>query len=218
MSKAAVLYVAPGPVDRSHCAAKRHGDEAAYDRFKCRCADAREDRRLRAKRRREGRNPPGRVPAIGARRRITALLAIGWSAPALHATAGVALGQVERLRKANARQWVQRVTHDEWVKVYAQLSMIPGPSPRAITWARKLGYAPPLLWEGVDMDDPDAQPLVDIAPPTRAGRQPVDRDELRHLLVVGGRTDPEICKVFGITANTLEDMLTELGMRRKVAV
>lgn len=215
MAKASVAYIAPGPVDRSHCTAKWHGNEAAYRRFNCRCIDAIRDRQLKARRRFKGTHIPALVPIIGTRRRIRSLGAIGWSNPALSEETGVGRGAITTLRQSKRQTQVLRATHDEWVEIYARLQGTPGPSPGARVEACKRGYAPPLLWEGIDMDDPDAQPWEDVVLPRRVGNR-VDREELRHL-ILGGCTEDEICRKLDISDGTLKDMRREIGMPRRAA-
>jgi hypothetical protein len=93
--------------------------------------------------------PAGFVPAVGARRRITALLALGWRHEDITAAAGgvrsaVVLHQVGDL--------VSRSTHDALCQAYAALSMTAGPSERTRRAAVAAGYAPPLAWEDTQID------------------------------------------------------------------
>lgn len=106
---------------------------------------------------------PGRwlVPAVGTRRRIQALGAIGYTRPEL--------AQLIGTTKQVLDDWVtlDRVTattRDRVTAIYDQLSHQPGTSNRARSRAKKLGYAPPMAWEGVDIDDPAAEPVLDAEP------------------------------------------------------
>src|SRR5690606_25764514 len=56
---------------------------------------------------------------------------------------------------------------------YERLSGTPGPSDKVRVWAEKLGWAPPLAWEGLNIDDPNAQPQGVL--------RPVRPDELAWL-------------------------------------
>lgn len=97
--------------------------------------------------------PAGFVPAVGARRRISALLALGWRHEDITAAAGgvrsaVVLNQVGDL--------VGRSTHDALCRAYTALSMTTGPSERTRRRAAAAGYAPPLAWEDAELDRVDA--------------------------------------------------------------
>jgi transcriptional regulator with XRE-family HTH domain len=104
------------------------------------------------------------VPADGTRRRLQALVAIGWSQARLADRLGMtpsnfgsALGR-DRVTAATART-VERLYDDLWNR--------PPPEPdqhsrisasRARNYARARGWAPPLAWDDDEMDDPDARP------------------------------------------------------------
>lgn len=94
-----------------------------------------------------------RIPAAGTARRIRALNAIGWSNAHLGARLGVTRDRVAQY--ANAER-VERPTAAKVARVYDELSMTPGPSVKARTWARKRGYMPPLAWDDETIDDPAA--------------------------------------------------------------
>lgn len=189
---------APTVTDRSACTAGHHGTEGAY-RHGCRCADAREDVRLKNKRRREGRHKPGVVDATGTSRRIQALAALGWSLGDLAEHAGCGRGFVKDLHSARRGGTVLRATADRWARIYDELSATPGPDRRARGWATKQGFAPPLLWEGVNIDDPTAKPVEDK--PVRAPR--VDLGEVEHLRG-GGLSDDEIARRLGVKVESID--------------
>lgn len=144
-------------MDRSHCTARRHGTSSAYD-YGCRCPDAREANRLRKKRGREGRLPPGRVSPIGTQRRLQALSAIGWSHLIIARELGMHPTRVRDLRGNQRTNNIYRTTAIKVARLYERLSGTPGPSDKVRVWAEKLGWAPPLAWEGLNIDDPNAQP------------------------------------------------------------
>lgn len=96
------------------------------------------------------------VLTIGAKRRIRSLNAIGWPTGEL----GQRLGQPNRstLNLALADNYT---TYNMWSRIrdlYEELSGTPGPSKQSIAVARRGGHVPPLAWEGIDIDDPRAQP------------------------------------------------------------
>lgn len=99
----------------------------------------------------------GFVPNIGARRRIQALMAIGWRHVDITAEMGTACGTRSHMVLHQVGGWVTKATHDAVRAAYDALSMRPGPSQRTRDRARALGYAPPLAWDDDDLDDPYAE-------------------------------------------------------------
>ena len=100
----------------------------------------------------------GFVPAVGARRRIEALLAIAWR----HEDITAAMPGVKTSSRLVLHQvggWVSRDTFDAVAAAYTALSGRPGPSERTRRRATVLRYAPPLAWEDDDIDDPYAAPV-----------------------------------------------------------
>ncbi|MFC4128952.1 hypothetical protein [Nocardia rhizosphaerae] len=95
------------------------------------------------------------VLAIGARRRIEALQALGWPRRVLAARLNVDSSIVSQLcsqRHTSYARWhaVQNL--------YEQLSGTRGPSNHVASIAHQAGKVPPLAWEGIDIDDPRTQP------------------------------------------------------------
>lgn len=99
----------------------------------------------------------GFVPNIGARRRIQALLALGWRHSDISAEMGTSCGTRSPMVLHQAGGWIAKATHDAVNGAYAALSMRPGPSTRTRDRALALGYAPPLAWDEDDLDDPYAE-------------------------------------------------------------
>lgn len=102
------------------------------------------------------------VPNTGTRRRIQALIALGWRHSDMHERCGITT-HVALHQKGN---WVTRTTHDAIRSLYADLCMTPGPSTASRGRAARLGYAPPLAWDDIDHDPapntPDPGPERDI--------------------------------------------------------
>ncbi|MEV4127044.1 hypothetical protein [Nocardia sp. NPDC049707] len=95
------------------------------------------------------------VPAIGTRRRLHALNAIGYSSTKLGELLGVT--QVMANRYTHVVQ-VRGATWSTIKDLYEELSGTPGPSPIARRYAERHNFAPPLAWEGRDIDHPDHEP------------------------------------------------------------
>jgi len=165
----------------SGCRARRHHTASAYSRG-CRCADAREAWRLYSKRRREGRQPPFLRDATGTRRRLQALVAIGWPTAALAARLGIPPTEVSRLCHHAHR--VHPHTATRVIRLYTQLSMHPGPSGRARRRGEVTGWAPPLAWEDNTLDDPAATPAGQHC--ERPRPRPHDIDEVAVLRACDG--------------------------------
>ena len=162
----------------------RHGTTAGYHagcrELCCRRAIAAYEKRGRLNR---VQGTPRAVLAIGAQRRIQALMWLGWDMTALAAEAGWAhRNQVRRIlvgQKGKPCRYIQRSTHETICEVFERLSMRTPPegpvSRRTASMARRKGYAPPLAWDDIDND---AAPKG--KPRTRSNR-PVD--EIDHAVV-----------------------------------
>lgn len=136
------------------CPAVRHGTPTAYQAYGCRCPDAiaaqaRYRKRLRHEKH-SGRER--RVDATGARRRIQALMAIGWSSREIMRRLGYSDGSVwlyyaDHLNVATIEK-IRALYEDLWDK--------PGPSKWTRTFAANRGFLPPLAWDEEAIDDPSA--------------------------------------------------------------
>lgn len=150
----------------------RHGTEAghvAHRRAGLTVCEPCRRARMRAQKARRLTGVQSKVPAIGSRRRIQALQALGWSRLTIARQLGYAdNGAISYLMTADT---MLAVTAVRIAEVYDRLSMIRPDSPgaaRARTWAVRQGYAPPLAWECIDTDaapnygsaDIDVDPVV----------------------------------------------------------
>lgn len=107
----------------------------------------------------ERTNPAGFVLNTGARRRIEALLALGWRHEDITAAMGTRTTSALVLHQVGG--WIAQATHDAVVAAYDALSMTPGPSERTRARSARLGYAPPLAWDDDDIDDANSAPADD---------------------------------------------------------
>jgi len=142
--------------DRPGCPTRHHNTDGAY-RMGCICPEAAEDRRLANKRRRIGHGPARSYNAVGTARRIGALMALGHRAADIADELRTAPEYVREVARGK-RHTVLAVTHTAVRALYERWSGMPGRSDVTRERARNAGYAPPLAWEGIDMDDPDAEP------------------------------------------------------------
>lgn len=99
------------------------------------------------------------VPAIGAQRRVQALMALGWPAKDILPATCMA-GQVIRPGRQTVSAQTWRAVRDS----YDRLSMSRGTGKVALNRARREGWPPPLCWDDDDIDDPNAEAA---APRTR---------------------------------------------------
>lgn len=100
------------------------------------------------------------VDATGTRRRVQALMWMGWSTVDIAARSGLPVGQV---RVLSGRTTVTDRTAAAITDVYRQLADVPGPSRNVAGKARAYGYLPPAAWDDVDSDPepPAAEPIED---------------------------------------------------------
>lgn len=171
----------------------------AYKQARHRCPIARDTYRIYRKRLREHRHAPLLVDATGTVRRMRALAAIGWSPAALAPHLNTSPARVQGIR-GGYHPTVTRETATRVAAVYDQLSGTPGPSASTRGWATRYGWAPPPLWDGLNIDDPAAQPHTDT--PT-ADRGPlVHLDEVAHLERFGLSLD-EIAHQLGVLPSSI---------------
>ncbi|UJP39356.1 helix-turn-helix domain-containing protein [Cellulomonas palmilytica] len=170
---------------------------------------------------------PGFVPNLGARRRIEALLALGWAHA--HITERMGTRTTSQLVLHQVGDWIARETHDAVVAAYDALAMSPGPSERTRRRAAVLGYAPPLAWDDDTLDDPDARPQTGIdtdnVDPVAVARAldgdmsvPLNRDERAEViaaLAAGGRSDRWIAVQLGVVPETVRRERQRLGVESR---
>lgn len=95
------------------------------------------------------------VPAIGTIRRLRALARLGWSSGLLAGHVGISREAVQKLSDSSS---VTRVSRDRVSAAYERLSGTRGSSRLTALRGERCGWPPPIAWEGVDIDDPDAVP------------------------------------------------------------
>lgn len=156
----------------------QHGTNPAYWHDKCRCDPCRENWIRYEKRRRyladTGR--PLTVEALGFKRRVQALMAMGWQHAEIATCLGIKPGNLSHRMAYSAR--VRQETHARMVDVYAQLSgRLPKDtwqSRRTRSLAQGRGWPSPLAWNDRDLDDPNARPH---------GHVPTDRTAIDEVVV-----------------------------------
>lgn len=134
----------------------RHGTVAGYvagcRQECCRAATRENTRRTRARRYLYG---PLTIDGTGTRRRLQALVALGWSLRELDVELGRRNSYCSYLLADDARP-VHRTVADQVIALYDHLSMVRPEgwlAERQRRLAARRGWVPPLAWD--DIDDPD---------------------------------------------------------------
>jgi transcriptional regulator with XRE-family HTH domain/DNA-binding CsgD family transcriptional regulator len=141
---------------------------------------------------------PAMVGAVGVARQVQALYVAGYPLAVLSAEFGFTRTYVSEL--ANGRR--ERVTYATYRRIadaYARLSGAPGPSEYTRAWAARRGWLPPAAWEGLDIDDPAADPTVESA----VSRYAVVAEEAAFF-ASQGLTQEGIAAHLGLSVNTLQ--------------
>lgn len=141
---------------RSECNASRHGTKSARNRQGCICPESLRDRTRYDLDVLNGR--PRTIDATGTRRRIQALMSIGWSGGRIMAELGWPGANLGAQFYQQAR--VHRRTAERVSAVYVRLADTPGPSSRTRKLAARKGWLEPLWWDADTIDDPAYNPHV----------------------------------------------------------
>lgn len=215
-------------IDRSLCPADKHGKYWHYDRWNCRCPDAREAALLRRMRIRKGRHQPLNVDATGTRRRLQALAAMGWPADDISVRSGISVRTIRSIYSGATT--VRRSVADAATALYNQLGLTEGPGRLCKTRARNRGWVTALAWDDDTIDDPTKRPR--IGNPARAGAcdhvavlravtgdgdaavREVDRREAVRLLASARVPDADIADRLGTTPAAVKQLRYRHGMTR----
>jgi hypothetical protein len=147
----------------------------------------------------------GLVPSEPSRRRIRALMAIGYPQPLIGEMLGKPTSSISRVLY---RPWVKATTAAELAALYERISMTPGPSAVTRKRAVKRGFPPPLAWDRID--DLDAVPDV--------GEARVIYFKERYAEIRELESHPaNIARRLGMTEDSLDRMLWRYGMKGKAS-
>jgi len=134
------------------------------------------------------------VDATGTRRRVQALIALGWPVQTIQKMAG--LGDHALFIITGGQAQCFTTTRDTIRDLYDKLwNTPPPPSPAAVKAkkrAEQRGYAPPLAWDDDNIDDPNATPNTGDAQ-----RDAESREAERLALWKRGMTDRQIAAATG---------------------
>lgn len=149
------------------------------------------------------------VDGTGTRRRLRALVAVGWSQTRLAGRLGWTVANLNRVVVDDDRS-LQRPLRDAVRRLYDEVwdTAPPAVGPaergavgRATRYAAARGWAPPMAWDDDTIDDPAAVARGPVTSPVCRGG--VDLDEVRHL-AAGGAHIGEIARRLGVTVATLD--------------
>ena len=195
----------------------RHGTPNGH-RAGCReacCVEARNRYERNGRKRRE-LGQRRLIDATGTRRRIQALMRLGWTGQQIAERAGIPRGQssIDTLVRRTKRVTVERAA--AIAAVYDDLSMTLGESVVTRARAERNGWPPPLAWDDESIDDPDATPHLPRTRDQKFGRNHVDpvivervllgedlptttaeRREITRRWVADGRSEAELCRRLG---------------------
>lgn len=142
------------------------------------------------------------VPAIGTRRRIQALKAMGHSGADIAARLKISYQAVHKLEHGPAEH-VRPATAKAVARVYGDMSMTLATGPhrnRIRGQAAAHGYAPPLAWDDIDTD---ARPKGVVATAVKVANTQTRTEILRDLDARRAGIS-EACRVLHVAASTLE--------------
>jgi hypothetical protein len=194
----------------------RHGTLAGYiagcRQVCCRESAATYERRRRARHYLNG--GPLIIDALGTKRRIRALMRLGWSTYRLDAELGRERTYTGAILCGQDR--IHRTTADEYAALYERLAMrIPegrnrferGAITRVSNYACQMGYPPPLAWDDIDNDpepqwggrDTDVDPVVvmRLLEGRRVQSTGAERREAMRRWLQDGGSERELCQVHG---------------------
>jgi hypothetical protein len=126
-----------------------------------------------------------RLDAVGTRRRLQALYAIGHSYRTLTAATGISDGTIRNIVASRARE-VTATTYKSVRDAYLALRYQPGTSTRTVHSARENGWHTPDQWDDLGrIDDPSCQLETGEKPLTRNELAALRREEILHLTRFG---------------------------------
>lgn len=138
--------------------------------------------------------------ATGTRRRLEALMWLGWSQAHLGAELGVSRQRVSIIRgEARVDASTARRVRDLYQRLWDQ----PGPEVRTANKARREGFAPPLAWDDEEIDDPSASPHLE--PETRPGGRRIHTEDIEFILLDAPMTTAkQLAERFACTPDAIQ--------------
>jgi hypothetical protein len=189
-----------------------HGTIYRYKYAGCRCQECSRGHYRYEKHRRwlqtQGRGLT--VPATGFRRRVQALMALGWYQMEVAQWMGVSKDNLNQMMRTQGK--VRRRSHDAMVEVYEAHAMtVPPDDPgrqRARRYAAKQGWAPPLAWD--DIDNPQEVPNGHKPVGSTTEIEATRLAELEHFLFLGYDIE-DVARALRATRDGLEKWCSRHG-------
>lgn len=196
-----------------------HGEYYGYTSG-CRC-DACTAASTRAKKkwllRREIHGPTVRVPVIGSRRRVQALITFGWPKYLIGQELGNrSRGTIDHILY-RAGDTITKDLHDRVVRAFDRLAATPGPAPKSRAYGRRMGWPPPMAWDDDTIDDPAGKPT---GVRTERYHRPYGTDHLDEwwFLVRSGEDAARAAQRLGVQVQTLERAAQRAGRTELASV
>lgn len=152
------------------------------------------------------------ISAIGAQRRVRALIARGWSQKELARRLGLPEGHFGGIVRGEQVKITYR-HHMRICEVYDELWNAPVEGTKrsiglSLRRAREFGWAPPMAWDEGAIDDQHAEPvgMRDEAPSSRGRTRQVYLDDVEHLRKFG-MSNYDIAKQLKVSPYTLRDVM-----------
>jgi hypothetical protein len=187
----------------------RHGRHGYYAGCRCEaCRDAMAALQRQWEKRRYLFGPT-MIDRTGSRRRVEALMVIGWTQQHIADAAGITLPVVQNMH--TKRTYVHRETAEKIATAYDKLSMRLGPNMHTAAVARNRGYAPPLAWDDDEIDDPCATPHM---PGVGRGQGNTRLPEPNLLAAMVNDTNAKLVAArYGVDRKTVQVRLRRAGYR-----
>ncbi|MGW7053078.1 hypothetical protein [Streptomyces sp. NPDC054887] len=158
------------------------------------------------------------IDALGTRRRLQALMAIGHSLRTLSTAASVAKDRVHDIAMG-LQPTVRYDVAERIAATYERLAFRPPARDKFTSRTRNLaasrGWHGPLAWDG-DIDDPATTPEAGEAyiPAAKYRRDPLRRGEIEHLYLLG-ESVPSIAKQLGGNERYIADRVDDIIRERQ---
>lgn len=179
----------------------QHTRETDYLKLGCRCAAARQDRE---RRRKQGHLlPPRLIDATGSRRRLQALMAIGWPSRELALRIGRDGGSLGTLTWGQTHPRITTKQAAAIAQLYDEIWDQAGPSEETRRRSIDKGWAPPLYWTDEEIDDPAFVPDYQPYEPPRPAKRWADRSTTITKLTQQGLSASVIAERVEVSARTV---------------
>lgn len=168
-----------------------------------------------------GLAPGVAIEAAGTRRRLQALVAVGWSGPALATRLPMQPAHLSRILRG--RPTVSAATARRARELYDELWDQPPPqstrgerisAAKARAHAARVGWPPPLAWDDDQIDDPSAAPQPWRRPSLRPSP---DLAAEAAELTAWGYTRTQAAERIGVSRNTLDKAISRAARQERAA-